>query len=81
MPFCITNVLGVAAISLKNQGLWKFCLYSYNLVKSLVFVNSSLNPFLYAFASRNMCRNMCIRKDCRNPGGVVNQTFNCSTIS
>ncbi|KAI4802290.1 hypothetical protein KUCAC02_020138 [Chaenocephalus aceratus] len=59
MPFFITNVLGVAAISLKNQGLWMFCLNSYNLVKSLVFLNSSLNPFLYAFAFRNMCRNMC----------------------
>ncbi|KAK5853096.1 hypothetical protein PBY51_006915 [Eleginops maclovinus] len=55
MPYYITNVLGVAAILLKNDSLWKFCLNSYNFVSALVFVISCLNPFLYAFAFKNMC--------------------------
>ncbi|KAL3052669.1 hypothetical protein OYC64_005241 [Pagothenia borchgrevinki] len=55
MPYYITDVLGVAAILLKNDGLWKFCLNSWNIFGSLVFVNSCLNPLLYAFALKNMC--------------------------
>ncbi|KAK5903712.1 hypothetical protein CgunFtcFv8_007469 [Champsocephalus gunnari] len=55
MPYYITNVLGVAAILQKNDGLWKFCLKSWNAVSGLVFVISCLNPFLYAFAFKNMC--------------------------
>ncbi|KAL3052670.1 hypothetical protein OYC64_005242 [Pagothenia borchgrevinki] len=55
MPYYITDVLGVAAILLKNDGLWKFFLNSWNICGSLVFVNSCLNPLLYAFALKNMC--------------------------
>ncbi|XP_059211705.1 leukotriene B4 receptor 1-like [Centropristis striata] len=55
MPYCITNVLFVAAILLKNGGLLKFCMYAQSIFGSLTFVNSCLNPLLYAFASRNMC--------------------------
>ncbi|XP_074472564.1 leukotriene B4 receptor 1-like [Sebastes fasciatus] len=55
VPYHITNVLGVIAISLKNDGLLKFCMDSRRSVGALVFVNSCLNPLLYAFASRNMC--------------------------
>ncbi|XP_037607453.1 leukotriene B4 receptor 1-like [Sebastes umbrosus] len=55
VPYHIVNVLGVAAISLKNDGLLKFCMASWNIVGALIFVNSCLNPLLYAFASRNMC--------------------------
>ncbi|XP_033999994.1 C-X-C chemokine receptor type 4-like [Trematomus bernacchii] len=53
MPFYITNVLGVAAILLKNEALLKFCWKIWNLVTALVVVNSCLNPLLYAFA---VCR-------------------------
>ena len=55
MPYYITHVLGVAAILIKNDGLWKFFLNSWNIFLALVFVNSCLNPLLYAFALKNMC--------------------------
>ncbi|KAL3052674.1 hypothetical protein OYC64_005246 [Pagothenia borchgrevinki] len=55
MPYYITDVLGVAAILLKNDGLWKFCLNSWSIFGALVFVNSCLNPLLYVFALKNMC--------------------------
>ncbi|XP_074472549.1 leukotriene B4 receptor 1-like [Sebastes fasciatus] len=55
VPYHITNVLDVAAILLKNDGLLKFCMNIRNIFAALVFVNSCLNPLLYAFASRNMC--------------------------
>ncbi|XP_038588257.1 leukotriene B4 receptor 1-like [Micropterus salmoides] len=53
MPHHIINVLGVAAFLLNNKGLLKFCINSWNITGALVFVNSCLNPLLYAFASRN----------------------------
>ncbi|XP_034060242.1 C-C chemokine receptor 1-like protein 1 [Gymnodraco acuticeps] len=53
MPFYITNVLGLAALSLKNEALLKFCWKIWNLVTALVVLNSCLNPLLYAFA---VCR-------------------------
>ncbi|KAF3849741.1 hypothetical protein F7725_019460 [Dissostichus mawsoni] len=52
MPYQARNVLGVAAILLKNEGLLTFCLYNLNPVTALVFFNSCLNPLIYAFASR-----------------------------
>uniref|UniRef100_A0A8C4GLJ9 G-protein coupled receptors family 1 profile domain-containing protein n=2 Tax=Dicentrarchus labrax TaxID=13489 RepID=A0A8C4GLJ9_DICLA len=55
MPYLIINVLGVAAIAAKSEGLLKFCMNSWNIVGALTFVNSCLNPLLYAFASRNIC--------------------------
>ncbi|XP_034755534.1 leukotriene B4 receptor 1-like [Etheostoma cragini] len=55
MPNHITNVLGVAAISLKDKGLLKFYMDSSNIAGALVFVNSCLNPLLYAFAFRSKC--------------------------
>ncbi|XP_059213149.1 leukotriene B4 receptor 1-like [Centropristis striata] len=62
MPYNIINVLRVAAISLKNKGLMKFCMDSLDTVGALTFVNSCLNPLLYAFASRNMCT-VCQKTD------------------
>ncbi|KAF3849742.1 hypothetical protein F7725_019461 [Dissostichus mawsoni] len=59
MPYHITNVLSVAAISLKNERFLKFCMDSWYTVSALVFVISSLNPLLYAFASKNMCTQVC----------------------
>ncbi|XP_075940129.1 leukotriene B4 receptor 1-like [Anarhichas minor] len=55
MPYHITNMVGVAAISLNNDSLLKSCMDSRNIVGALVFVNSFMNPLLYAFASRNIC--------------------------
>ncbi|XP_054475042.1 leukotriene B4 receptor 1-like [Anoplopoma fimbria] len=59
MPYHITNVLGVAAIWLKNNSLLKSCMDSMYIVRALVFVNSSLNPLLYAFAFRNELSKLC----------------------
>ncbi|XP_049446924.1 leukotriene B4 receptor 1-like [Epinephelus fuscoguttatus] len=55
MPYYIINVLGVAGVLLKNESLMKFFVDSRNIAAALTFVNSCLNPLLYAFASRNMC--------------------------
>ncbi|KAM4529240.1 C-C chemokine receptor type 8-like [Fundulus diaphanus] len=54
-PFHVVNVLGVLAISLKHMSLLKFCTDNWGTVKSLTFVNSSLNPLLYAFVSTKIC--------------------------
>ncbi|XP_033505135.2 leukotriene B4 receptor 1-like [Epinephelus lanceolatus] len=55
MPYYIVNVLGVAGVLLKNESLMKFFVDNRNIAAALTFVNSCLNPLLYAFASRNMC--------------------------
>ncbi|XP_049445939.1 leukotriene B4 receptor 1-like [Epinephelus fuscoguttatus] len=55
MPYHIINVLDVAAVLLKNEGLMKFFGDSRGIALSLTYANSCLNPLLYAFASRNMC--------------------------
>ncbi|XP_075940125.1 leukotriene B4 receptor 1-like [Anarhichas minor] len=55
MPYQITNMVSVAAISLSNDSLLKSCMLSRGISRALVFANGFLNPLLYAFASRNMC--------------------------
>ncbi|XP_032441711.1 leukotriene B4 receptor 1-like [Xiphophorus hellerii] len=54
-PYHIINVLGVAGMCLKNERLLKFCKDTWYVVKALSFVNSCLNPLLYAFTSNKMC--------------------------
>lgn len=51
VPYFVIDVLGVAAISLKNEALLTFCEDSWNTVGALTFVNGAVNPLLYAFAS------------------------------
>uniref|UniRef100_G3PJ04 G-protein coupled receptors family 1 profile domain-containing protein n=1 Tax=Gasterosteus aculeatus aculeatus TaxID=481459 RepID=G3PJ04_GASAC len=55
MPYHITNMLVVAAISRNDDNMLKSATNIQNTVGALVFVNSFMNPLLYAFASRNMC--------------------------
>ncbi|KAL7387983.1 hypothetical protein ABVT39_004768 [Epinephelus coioides] len=55
MPYPIVNVLGVAAVLLKNESLMKCFADISHIVGALSFANSCLNPLLYAFASKNMC--------------------------
>ncbi|KAM4529628.1 leukotriene B4 receptor 1-like [Fundulus diaphanus] len=62
IPYHTVNVLGVAAIRLKNADLLKFCTDQWDFVISLTFVNSCLNPILYAFASHKMCV-VCQKRD------------------
>ncbi|CAJ1077167.1 leukotriene B4 receptor 1-like [Xyrichtys novacula] len=69
VPFLIVNMLGLAAIFSKNEKLMKFCTDKKSIFRALVFLNSSLDPFLYAFASRNFCT-ACLKQEHKN---------NCST--
>lgn len=55
VPYHSINVLGVAAICLKNQRLLRFCTNTWNIFGAVTFVNSCLNPLLYAFTSRKIC--------------------------
>ncbi|XP_045062519.1 apelin receptor-like [Coregonus clupeaformis] len=52
-PLHVIILLGVAAILANDKALLEFCDASLNIVGALTFVNSCVNPFLYAFASRN----------------------------
>ncbi|XP_035766361.1 leukotriene B4 receptor 1-like [Neolamprologus brichardi] len=52
VPYLVINVISVAAISLKNEGLLKFSHDIRDTVAAIVFVNSALNPLLYAFTLR-----------------------------
>ncbi|XP_063352042.1 leukotriene B4 receptor 1-like [Pelmatolapia mariae] len=52
MPYLVINVISVAAISLKKEGLVKFSHDIRDTVAAIVFVNSALNPLLYAFTLR-----------------------------
>ncbi|CAI5683455.1 unnamed protein product [Oreochromis niloticus] len=54
MPYLVINLISVAAISLKNEGLVKFSHDIRNTVAAIVFVNSALNPLLYAFTSNRL---------------------------
>ncbi|XP_022078489.2 leukotriene B4 receptor 1-like [Acanthochromis polyacanthus] len=54
VPYHTVNMLGVIAISLNNESMLKFCTDAWNIVAAVTFVNSSLNPLLYAFASYKM---------------------------
>ncbi|XP_063352045.1 leukotriene B4 receptor 1-like [Pelmatolapia mariae] len=54
MPYLVINIISVAAISLKNEGLVKFSHDIRDTVAAIVFVNSALNPLLYAFTSNRL---------------------------
>lgn len=63
MPYPIVDMLGVAAVTVKNEDLLKFYVDSWNITGALIFVNSCLNPLLYEFALRNKCT-LCQKKAC-----------------
>uniref|UniRef100_A0A3B5QSN1 Zgc:194202 n=1 Tax=Xiphophorus maculatus TaxID=8083 RepID=A0A3B5QSN1_XIPMA len=54
-PYHTTNVLKIGAACLKGDNLLKFRDEYWNIFRAAVFVNSCLNPLLYAFTSRKMC--------------------------
>ncbi|XP_030578072.1 leukotriene B4 receptor 1-like [Archocentrus centrarchus] len=61
VPYLVINMLGVAAIPVENDGLLKFCEDSWDTVGALTFVNSAVNPLLYAFTSNylsSVCQNI-----------------------
>nr|XP_054604275.1 leukotriene B4 receptor 1-like [Nothobranchius furzeri] len=52
-PYHVTAVLGVAAISLKNERMLKLYKYTWDIVAAVTFFNKCLNPFLYTFTSHH----------------------------
>ncbi|XP_022070080.2 C-C chemokine receptor type 4-like [Acanthochromis polyacanthus] len=54
VPYLTVNVLGVIAISVENKSLWEFLEQTWGIAVAVTFVNSCLNPVLYAFASYKM---------------------------
>uniref|UniRef100_A0A668T813 G-protein coupled receptors family 1 profile domain-containing protein n=1 Tax=Oreochromis aureus TaxID=47969 RepID=A0A668T813_OREAU len=54
VPYLFMNVLNLVAIFLKNEQLLKFCDDFGDIVGALIFVNSALNPLLYAFTSNRL---------------------------
>uniref|UniRef100_A0A087XWI8 G-protein coupled receptors family 1 profile domain-containing protein n=1 Tax=Poecilia formosa TaxID=48698 RepID=A0A087XWI8_POEFO len=52
LPYHIINVLTVIAVSLKNENLIHVCRDARHFVATVLFINSSINPLLYAFASK-----------------------------
>ncbi|CAJ1077165.1 leukotriene B4 receptor 1-like [Xyrichtys novacula] len=69
VPYLILNLLSLTAIFSKNKRLLKFCMDNKNIFRAPVFLNSSLDPLLYAFASRNFCTG-CLKQE---------QKTSCST--
>ncbi|KAJ8417934.1 hypothetical protein AAFF_G00227770 [Aldrovandia affinis] len=53
-PVHVTNILGIAAVSLKSQSLRNVCEAAWGITGALTFINSCVNPFIYAFTSRNL---------------------------
>ncbi|KAM9355003.1 C3a anaphylatoxin chemotactic receptor-like [Pholidichthys leucotaenia] len=72
LPYHALNILGVAAIALKNEGLMKFFKDTGHIVTSLTFVNSCLNPILYAFNSEICQKSKLIIQKLRVPKTLPN---------
>ncbi|MEQ2311670.1 hypothetical protein AMECASPLE_022775 [Ameca splendens] len=80
VPYHTTNVLGVAAICLKNDFLFTFCKFTWNITGALSFVNSCINPFLYTFTSKKVCI-VCFKKEPLQLDSRNHQTPDIITIS
>ncbi|XP_036400069.1 leukotriene B4 receptor 1-like [Megalops cyprinoides] len=53
-PLHVVNILNIFAAFLKSESLKNFCKASSNITGALAFINSCVNPFLYAFASQKL---------------------------
>ncbi|XP_028997884.1 leukotriene B4 receptor 1-like [Betta splendens] len=56
MPYLMVNVLGVLGFTLSNSNLLTFWMKSSDVFGALIFLNTCVNPLLYAFASCTMCQ-------------------------
>ncbi|XP_058230546.1 C5a anaphylatoxin chemotactic receptor 1-like [Hemibagrus wyckioides] len=54
VPLIITNVMIVTALFLGNENLFKSAESGNQITGALTFINSCVNPFLYAFSARMM---------------------------
>ncbi|XP_014890873.1 leukotriene B4 receptor 1-like [Poecilia latipinna] len=79
LPYHIINVLTVIAVSLKNENLIHVCRDARHFVASVLFINSSINPLLYAFASKKVC-SACQKEDSSHQD-YRNQTVHVIAIS
>ncbi|XP_053337314.1 leukotriene B4 receptor 1-like [Clarias gariepinus] len=52
IPFHISNIVIITAVLLKNNKLLEFAESGQTITTSLIFINSCVNPFLYAFSAR-----------------------------
>ncbi|XP_036400065.1 leukotriene B4 receptor 1-like [Megalops cyprinoides] len=57
IPVHVINILGISAVFLKSKTLENFCKTSWVITSALSIINSCINPFLYAFASRSLRSN------------------------
>ncbi|XP_061102899.1 leukotriene B4 receptor 1-like [Conger conger] len=53
-PFHVINVLKMSSVVLKSKSLQKFSETAWYITGALTFINSCVDPFLYAFSSRNL---------------------------
>ncbi|XP_023808901.1 C-X-C chemokine receptor type 4-like [Oryzias latipes] len=60
IPNHTVDVVCVAAVALHKEALEQKCTDTQDIVKSLTFINSCLNPLLYAFTS-HICK--CVRQE------------------
>lgn len=79
LPYLSVNVLGVAAIGLKNVQLLEFCTSTWSVVGSLTFINNCLNPLLYAFTSHKLCAT-CQKKGRLQQNQRFSQATNITTV-
>ncbi|XP_062874366.1 C-X-C chemokine receptor type 2-like [Trichomycterus rosablanca] len=52
VPYFINNIVLIAAVLLKNGSVIKLAKSGNHITRALTFINSCVNPFLYAFSSR-----------------------------
>ncbi|XP_035275310.1 leukotriene B4 receptor 1-like [Anguilla anguilla] len=64
-PFHVINILKISSIVLKSRTLLKFSEAAWYITGALTFINSCVDPFLYAFSSRKL------RQDAQSPGNTV----------
>ncbi|KAJ8398558.1 hypothetical protein AAFF_G00420860 [Aldrovandia affinis] len=67
IPLHVTNILGIFAVSLKLKTLKNISDAAWRIAVALTFINSSLNPFLYAFASRTLN----VQQDAQQSGNMA----------
>ncbi|XP_017291475.1 C-C chemokine receptor type 7-like [Kryptolebias marmoratus] len=80
VPYHTTNVLGVAAIASKHEVLLKFYTNAWNIVAAITFLNSCLNPLLYAYMSCKICC-VCQKKEPLKQNPRASQITNITTVA